>query len=57
MHKFSGHIACDVNTNSELVIPVFLDKKIKAVLDLDSASLSRFGPSDVFWLEKIAGLL
>ena len=56
VNKFVGHIACDANTKSELVIPVFLNKKIKAVLDLDSASLSRFGHCDVFWLEKIAGL-
>lgn len=54
VHEFSGHIACDSQTNSEIVVPVFnKDNKLIAVLDVDSTSFSTFDHIDQLWLEKI----
>ncbi|GEK10241.1 GAF domain-containing protein [Pseudoalteromonas sp. McH1-7] len=51
VHAFSGHIACDAASNSEIVIPVFKDNKVIAVLDIDSPSLARFDEQDKKGLE------
>ncbi len=42
VHKFEGHIACDSNTNSEIVLPIVIDGKLYGVLDIDSPTLERF---------------
>ena len=42
VHKFPGHIACDSDSNSEIVIPIHKDNKIYGVLDIDSPILNRF---------------
>ncbi len=42
VHEFPGHIACDSNTNSEIVLPITLNGKIYGVLDIDSPILERF---------------
>lgn len=57
VHEFSGHIACDAATNSEIVVPLVKDKKILAVLDLDSKSFNRFDKIDAKFLNKIASLI
>lgn len=54
---FPGHIACSRASRSEIVVPIFKDGKVIAVLDIDSAELDTFDDTDVFWLEKIAALL
>lgn len=46
VHAFSGHIACDSASRSELVIPMHRGGKVVAVLDLDSPSLARFSEAD-----------
>jgi len=46
VHAFPGHIACDVASASELVVPIVRDGKLIAVLDLDSPSLARFTEED-----------
>ncbi|WP_419148231.1 GAF domain-containing protein [Pseudoalteromonas 'SMAR'] len=51
VHAFAGHIACDAASNSEIVIPVFKDGKVIAVLDIDSPSLARFDEQDKAGLE------
>ncbi|MEJ6475328.1 GAF domain-containing protein [Pseudoalteromonas piscicida] len=51
VHAFAGHIACDAASNSEIVIPVFKDNKVIAVLDIDSPSLARFDEQDKNGLE------
>ncbi|MEI5638544.1 MULTISPECIES: GAF domain-containing protein [unclassified Pseudoalteromonas] len=51
VHAFAGHIACDAASNSEIVIPVFKDDKVIAVLDIDSPSLARFDEQDKAGLE------
>ena len=57
VHEFSGHIACDANTNSEIVVPIIHNKKLLAVLDLDSNDFARFDQIDAEYLQKIADLV
>lgn len=54
---FPGHIACDPNSKSEIVVPVF-DREgvLIAVLDVDSDRLDAFDEVDREWLERICGL-
>ena len=54
VNAFPGHIACDSQTNSEIVVPVFNKKgELIAVFDVDSSKLSTFDETDKLWLEKI----
>lgn len=56
--KFSGHIACDSRSRSEIVVPLKNSSdKIVGVLDIDSKELASFDETDALWLEKIVGLL
>jgi L-methionine (R)-S-oxide reductase len=54
---FPGHIACDADSRSELVVPVLRDGAVVAVLDLDSPSRARFDADDQAGLEALAALL
>ena len=55
--KFPGHIACDANSKSEIVVPVFdRDQKLIAVLDVDSDQLDAFDEDDREGLERIVAL-
>tara|TARA_R110000787_G_scaffold46332_3_gene112515 strand:+ start:258 stop:734 length:477 start_codon:yes stop_codon:yes gene_type:complete len=56
VHDFDGHIACDASTNSEIVLPLTLNKKVIAVLDIDSMAFNRFDSNDQAGLEKIISL-
>lgn len=56
VHNFSGHIACDSASQSEIVIPIFKEGRVWGVLDLDSPVLARFTPQDQVFLEKAARL-
>lgn len=42
VHEFECHIACDLNSKSELVVPIIKDGKVLAVLDIDSPQIGRF---------------
>ncbi|MEE8294955.1 MAG: GAF domain-containing protein [Sphingomonadales bacterium] len=54
VHSFSSHIACDVNTNSEIVVPVFnADGELIAVFDVDSTQHDSFNETDKVHLEAI----
>ncbi|OEF24093.1 GAF domain-containing protein [Vibrio rumoiensis] len=46
VHEFEGHIACDAQSNSEIVIPFTLNKQVVGVLDIDSPSIGRFSQED-----------
>ena len=46
VHAFPGHIACDADRRSELVVPVVADGQLIGVLDLDSPLASRFSAAD-----------
>jgi GAF domain-containing protein len=54
VHAFPGHIACDVNAQSEVVVPLILHGVLIGVLDIDSATLERFGPQDQELIEQLA---
>ncbi|CDG84272.1 GAF domain-containing protein [Janthinobacterium agaricidamnosum] len=57
VHAFPGHIACDVNSRSELVVPVFCNGQIVGVFDLDSPLISRFDESDREGVESLVKVL
>lgn len=46
VHAFPGHIACDADSRSELVVPIVADGRLVGVLDLDSPLPSRFSAED-----------
>ena len=52
VHEFEGHIACDSASNSEIVIPLFIDEQLYGVLDIDSTSFDRFHKDDAEILSK-----
>ena len=54
---FPGHIACSSASRSEIVVPVFHNGKVTAVLDIDSDVLDKFDNTDRLWLERIVSLL
>lgn len=52
VHQFDGHIACDSNSNSELVIPLFKNGIGIGVLDIDSPLFNRFDEkTQTFFIE------
>ena len=54
---FPGHIACDPQSRSEIVVPVFdRDRKLIAVLDVDADQLDAFDDEDRAGLERIVAL-
>ncbi|MCK7458607.1 GAF domain-containing protein [Idiomarina aminovorans] len=54
VHQFSGHIACDSASNSEVVAPIVVNGKTVAVLDIDSPSIGRFNETDAKGIMAIA---
>jgi L-methionine (R)-S-oxide reductase len=46
VHAFSGHIACDSASNSEIVVPLVRDGELIGLLDLDSPTTGRFSEED-----------
>ena len=54
VHAFPGHIACDAESASELVVPVLRDGVVIAVIDLDSPEVARFDAEDAAGLEALA---
>lgn len=53
VHKYPGHIACDVESNSEIVIPLIYNNKTVGVLDLDSKEFGCFDETDNKYLQTI----
>ena len=56
VHEFPGHIACDVASNSEIVVPLIRDGRVIGVLDIDSPQRNRFDDEDRAGLEALAAL-
>ena len=46
VHEFPGHIACDLTSRSELVVPLIEAGTVSGVLDLDSPLTARFDEDD-----------
>ncbi len=57
VHEFPGHIACDMESNSEIVVPLMKNERFIGVLDLDSQVLARFDEADAAGLETLAKIL
>ena len=57
VEAFPGHIACDGNTRSEVVVPVLRNGQVVAVIDCDSPLPSRFDEKDAAGLEQVAAIL
>ena len=57
VHAFSGHIACDAASNSEIVIPLIVNDELIGVLDIDSPKFGRLDADDEAGLKQIADIL
>jgi len=57
VHEFPGHIACSVESQSEIVIPLVSENKTIFVLDVDSTELNFFNEEDQQFLEEVVQLL
>ena len=55
-HAFDGHIACDVASRSEIVLPLIRNGELIGALDLDSPVKNRFDQEDERLLQKIADI-
>jgi putative methionine-R-sulfoxide reductase with GAF domain len=57
VEEFPGHIACDGDSKSEIVVPILVEGKVVAIIDIDCAQLQGFDETDRKELEELAGLL
>ena len=57
VHEFAGHIACDSDSNSEIVIPIFKKNgELWGVFDFDSTKIANFDELDQKYLEAISNI-
>ena len=57
VEKFPGHIACDGDSKSEIVVPIIKAGKVVAIIDIDCAVENGFDEDDQEQLESLARLL
>ena len=57
VHLFPGHIACDAESQSEIVVPLVKEGRLLGVLDIDSPVKERFDTEDQTGLEKLSQML
>jgi GAF domain-containing protein len=57
VEKFPGHIACNAESKSEIVVPVLKQNCVIGVLDVDSNTYADFDDTDVHYLNKITALI
>ena len=50
---FPGHIACSSLSRSEIVVPLYKNNQVCAVLDIDSEHLATFDATDQYYLEQL----
>ncbi|MDG2289477.1 MAG: GAF domain-containing protein [Woeseiaceae bacterium] len=53
VHQFDGHIVCDTDSRSELVVPLLVSGELIGVLDIDSPTPDRFSETDQRGVEKL----
>ena len=53
VHAFPGHIACDCDSRSEIVVPLHCGSAVVGVLDIDSPVRARFTEDDLRGLEAL----
>ena len=51
------YLACSIETQSEIVVPIMQDSEVLGEIDIDSDQPAAFGPSDRLLLEQVAALL
>jgi L-methionine (R)-S-oxide reductase len=56
VNAFPGHIACDADSRSELVVPLTRDGAVFGVIDLDSPLPGRFDDVDRRGIEHVAAI-
>lgn len=57
VEEFPGHIACDGDSRSEIVVPIIVEEKVAAIIDIDCKVKNGFDEVDKLWLERLAELL
>lgn len=57
VNEFPGHIACDANSKSEIVVPIYKDNEPVGVLDIDSPFYERFSEEDRTGLIRFVDIL
>jgi L-methionine (R)-S-oxide reductase len=57
VHAFAGHIACDEDSRSEIVVPILQNGVLRGVLDVDSPEKNRFDAEDKAGLEAFVEVL
>lgn len=57
VNEYPGHIACDGETQSEIVVPIVNNGQVVGVLDIDCLTLEGFDEVDVKYLEQLAALI
>ena len=57
VREYDNYISCDSETLSEIVIPIFRDDEIIAVLDIDSPIIKDFDLIDKSYLDKLASMI
>lgn len=57
VHQFPGHIACDGDSASEIVVPLIANGQLLGVLDIDSPVLTRFDQATTKGIEQLAALI
>lgn len=57
VNEFPGHIFCDAESKSEIVVPIVKDDSLLAVLDVDSTELDSFNSIDQLYLQKLCHYL
>ncbi len=55
--SFPGHIACNSESKSEIVVPIIVEGDVRYVLDIDSNELSRFDKIDQLYLEELGRII
>ncbi len=56
VHAFDGHIACDADSRSEIVVPLVKDQTLIGVFDIDSPRRNRFDDHDRSGMEALAAI-
>ncbi|MBK6915176.1 MAG: GAF domain-containing protein [Ignavibacteriales bacterium] len=57
VNEFPGHIICDAESKSEIVVPIVKDGALLAVLDVDSTELDAFSRTDQLYLQRLCSYL
>ena len=57
VHQFPGHIACDIASNSEIVLPIIVHGRLIGVMDIDSPLFARFTQEDANGLSELCQVL